>query len=85
VDTKLIIALSVLEAIALVVIVRLWLRRRSRMSVVARLVWSVVLLVPGFGLMMYGFIHSDPDEHPDYIEEFGSADDVGGGHGADGH
>ena len=77
-DTKLIIALSVLEAIALVVIVRLWLMRRRRMSVVARILWSLILLVPGFGLIMYGFIHSQTEEQPDYIEEFGSADDVRG-------
>ena len=53
---------SVAELIALLLIVRLW-RRRS-MGLVARVFWSVFLLVPFVGLATYGFIHADSGTHP---------------------
>jgi len=79
-NTLAVVIVSVLEIGALAVIARLWLRPR-RMSMAARIFWSILLLLPGFGLMMYGFIQNEPENHPDYIEEFGSADDPGGGDG----
>ena len=40
------------------------------MSVVSRCFWSVVLLVPLFGWLFYGFVVTDPDEHPDRLTEY---------------
>jgi hypothetical protein len=60
-NTFAIILLGLLEMIAWVVIVRLWLRRRHR--ILPRILWSVVLLVPLFGLVFYGFIASDLEKH----------------------
>lgn len=79
-DTKLVIVLALFEMAALILVARLWLCRR-RMRIVPRVFWSLVLLVPVFGLMLYALIHNDPDAHPEYMEESGSADDVGGGPG----
>jgi hypothetical protein len=59
--TPQVIVLGLLEAIALGVIARLWLKRDSGLA--ARLIWSVVLLVPLFGLMAYFFLTDSPDEH----------------------
>lgn len=72
------------EVIALVVILRMWMMRRHK-RVAVRLLWSIVLLVPIFGLLAYIFLRENPERHPDYMEERGSGDDAGGGHGADGH
>ena len=61
-NTTVIVVVGVVELITLLLIVRLW-RRRS-MGLVARLFWSLFLLVPVVGLAMYGFIHADPGTHP---------------------
>jgi hypothetical protein len=78
-----IILLSSLEIVALIVIVRLWMHRH--LGVLPRLLWSVVLLVPLFGLLLYGFLHTDPDAHPDGAPDswpgYGGGGDGGGGHG----
>ena len=55
------ILVGLLEAVALLVIVRLW-RTEKRMSWFARLMWTAVLLVPLIGLIVYGFLRSNPDE-----------------------
>jgi len=55
------ILVGLLEAVALLVIVRLW-RTEKRMSWFARLMWTAVLLVPLIGLIFYGFLRSNPDE-----------------------
>jgi hypothetical protein len=67
-STLQIIGLVVLESISVFLIVRLW-RRRRRMSVLSRCFWSVVLLVPLFGWLFYGFVVTDPDEHSDLLTE----------------
>jgi hypothetical protein len=81
-----IILLSGLEIVALIVIVRLWIRRHS--SLLPRLLWSVVLLVPFFGLLVYGFLRSEPETHPDGAPDswpgYGGGGD-GGGHDGSGH
>ena len=51
------------EVIALVAIVHLWLRRKTRWW--AKLLWTVILCVPFFGLMFYGFAAINPDPHDD--------------------
>ena len=77
-DTKAIVILSVCELAALIAIVRLWSRKR-RMRVITRLLWSVVLLIPFFGLLFYGFTRSDPEGHSDDLPESTHGSD-GGGH-----
>ena len=76
--TKQLILGSVFEVISLIVVVRIWLKRYHK-SRVARLFWSIVLLVPFFGLIAYYFLTEAPDRHPDYIGSMdGSADDAPG-------
>jgi hypothetical protein len=65
-DKFAIILFAVLEAIALVV-ARLWLRRRHR--IVPRILWSLLLLVPLFGLLIYGFVVIDLDKNPERMEK----------------
>ena len=80
--TSQIILLVVLEMIALGVIIHLWLRRR-RLRLWRRVLWSVVLLVPFAGILIYALTRSDPDEHPyDTDTTSGSAitEADGGGH-----
>ena len=76
-DTSAIVALSICELVALIAIVRLWSGKR-RMHAVARLLWSVVLLVPFFGLLFYGFTRSDPEGHSDGLPESTHGTDPGG-------
>jgi uncharacterized membrane protein YoaK (UPF0700 family) len=74
-----IILLAVLEFVALVVIARLWIRRRHRL--VPRILWSLLLLVPLFGLLMYGFLVSDLEKNPDRMESQADTDAFYGGGG----
>ena len=70
-----------LEVIALIVIARLWLKRRHK-NLFLRLVWSIVLLVPLLGLLAYVFFTENPDEHPyDTDTMRGSVDVLGDGSG----
>ena len=59
------ILLAVLELIAIMVIVRIWLKRRHKLLIV-RVVWSLILLVPFFGILIYFFLNENPTEnqHP---------------------
>ena len=63
--------LASLEAIGLILIVRLWLT--GRMSVNKRIVWSAILLLPLFGPLIFGFLRLNPSEHdydpPDNAED----------------
>jgi hypothetical protein len=76
----LIVVLSVLEAVALFLAVRLWLRHRMRL--LPRIFWSLFLLVPLLGLLMYGLVLSDLDENPDNAGSPSDSDAFfgGGGH-----
>ena len=67
------------ELIALFFIVRLWRRRPLR--VVSSVIWSLVLLVPVLGLLLYVFLSEDPSPHGD--NPSGNYFDGGsdGGHG----
>jgi hypothetical protein len=78
-DTSTIVLVSLSELVALVVTVRLWMRRRAKFW--PRLLWSIVLLVPFFGLMMYLFIHEEPESHP-YMTGDGGWNVGGDGHGS---
>lgn len=62
---------GVFEVIALIVVVRIWLKRRHK-KVMVRLLWSLVLLVPFFGLIAYFFPTENPDGHP---YEYGRSSD----------
>lgn len=55
------ITLIVLEVLSLLAIVHLWARRRMRWT--AKLAWSVFLLLPLFGLVLYGFASINPEPH----------------------
>lgn len=61
--TQELIFLGVCETIALLFIARLWVKRTPRLWV-GRVFWSVVLLVPLFGLLAYFFLRDSPEEHP---------------------
>lgn len=50
------------ELVALVFIIRLWLKRRHK-RVWARVAWSLVLLIPILGVIGYGLVTTNPDEH----------------------
>jgi hypothetical protein len=51
----------------------------------ANVLWSVVLLVPFFGLMAYLFLLEGPEGHPDIVGDrgwnIGSSGNVGGDYG----
>ena len=79
-NTSHIVLLGILEAAALVFIVRLWIQRRHR--IVARIFWSLVLLVPLFGLLMFGLSGSEPRRHS--LKRHDSAADSDAFYGGDG-
>ncbi len=56
------ILFAVLEMIALMVIIRIWLKGRHKRLVV-RLIWSLILLVPFFGILVYFFLNENPKEN----------------------
>jgi hypothetical protein len=71
---------TVFELVALFVIVRLWLRRR--MPIVPRIIFSIILLVPFFGLMIFAFIGIDLDKNPDKEDtQSDRVANIGGGDG----
>ena len=75
-----IMLLSILEVVALVVITRLWLRRRHRL--VPRVLWSLILLIPLFGVLMYVFfLLSDFEKNPDRTDTQSDSDAFYGGNG----
>ena len=58
------VVLGILEAIALAVIVRLWWRG-GKTSLLERVVWTLVLVVPLLGILIYAFLRINPDENSD--------------------
>ena len=62
-----IIVLVLLELVALYLIVRLW--RQKRRGWIGKLCWSIVLLVPVFGPLFYGFLTVNPDSQGDHTED----------------
>jgi uncharacterized membrane protein YgcG len=89
VNTLGIILLSLFEIVALIIIVRVWVRPHFNFP--PRLIWSVILLVPFFGLMVYLFLCEELERNPDITGDSGweiggggdggGGDSGGGGHG----
>jgi len=63
-----IITVALLECISLVLIIRLWARKR-KISPWQRWAWSIVLLVPIFGWLLYAFLAINPEAHSDSLPE----------------
>jgi hypothetical protein len=75
-DLCAVIIITVLEIAGACVVARMWTRRKTR--ILPRLFWSVVLLVPFIGLLMYGFTKVDPEVHPYDSNEEDPGSDSGG-------
>jgi hypothetical protein len=71
-----IFVLAVLESISVLLILRLWARKRKT-SLLFRLFWSLALLVPFLGPLFYGFVATSPDDHGEDLPEYPEA---GSGH-----
>ena len=78
-DTFIIIILSALEVVALFTIWRLWFR--GHRHIISRILWSVVLLIPFFGLLMFVFVGSNPEKNPDRLDTQSDSDAFYGGGG----
>jgi hypothetical protein len=78
-DGLAIIVIGVFEIAGACLIARLWTRRKMR--ILPRLFWSLVLLVPFFGLLMYGFTKVDPEVHPYDTDTFSGGTGTGGSGG----
>jgi bacteriorhodopsin len=78
-DKLTIIAGAILELVALIVIIRLWLQRRVR--IFPRIFFSIVLLIPFFGLLIYAFVASDLEKNPDRTDSQSDSDAFYGGGG----
>ena len=63
-----IITVALLECISLVLIIRLW-RRKRKISPWQRCAWSIVLLVPILGWLLYAFLAINPEAHSDSLPE----------------
>lgn len=74
-NSGLAVFLAALEVICLVVVVLLWKNRWHR-SRLARVLWSLVLLVPAFGLLAYFFLRQTPDEHSDECNDTTGAESL---------
>ena len=61
-----IILAVLLEIAALVAVIRVW--RHKQPHWMAKLFWSVVLLVPFLGLLFYGFLAMNPESQSDHTE-----------------
>ena len=73
--------LAIVELVAMVVVWQLWTSSRP---VAAKIVWSVILLVPLFGLAAYGFLAQHPGQNPSRTETGSDRDAFSGGSHGDG-
>ena len=71
-----IILVALLEVAAIFAIIRVW--RHKHRHWMSKLFWSIVLLVPVFGLLFYGFLTVTPEAQEDHTEDRIGAD--GGAH-----
>ena len=71
-----IILLSVLEALGILLIARLWFGK-PKASLVRKVTCSILLLVPFFGPLAYGFISLDPSGHGEDVGDHSSGGAVG--------
>jgi len=80
-DKFTIIVGSVFEVVALCVLVRLWIRKHF--TIIPRILVSLILLVPFFGLLIYILIRIDLPKNPDRMDsqsDYDAFSDGGGGH-----
>ena len=75
-DKATIVALSLCEVVALLANVHLWVRKR-RMPIISRLLWSVILLVPFFGVLFYGWARLNSEAHSEHVPESTYGSDPG--------
>ncbi len=76
------VGLGVLELLGLAMMARPWIKR-PKPGLIRRVVLSFVLLIPGVGLLLYGFISfGDPPPHG---EDAASYSDAYYGSGDSGH
>ncbi|MGO8929490.1 MAG: PLDc N-terminal domain-containing protein [Limisphaerales bacterium] len=61
-DKFLAILLLVAELVAVAAIVHLW-NHAPKPSLTSRLLWSVLLMIPVFGLIFYIFLREEPEPH----------------------
>ena len=71
-----IILLALIELLGLFMIARLWLKK-SKATLVHRIVWSFILLIPLIGPIMYGFVSLDPSAHGEDPGDHSSGGGVG--------
>jgi uncharacterized protein with PQ loop repeat len=65
----LIIVGSLLELAALIAVIRLW--RQKYRSWVGKLLWSMILNIPFFGLLIYGFLTLNPESQSERLSDDG--------------
>ena len=60
------IVLALFECLSVYMVARLWRKsgKKRGPTLLSRCLWTVILLVPLFGPLLYGFIKIDPGEHP---------------------
>jgi len=70
-NVYLLVVLALLECASLVAIGRLW-TRKPKASLSSCCFWSVVvLLIPLFGLLFYGFVTINPKRHGEIVGSSG--------------
>lgn len=69
--------LAVFEGVGAILIFRLW-RAKARKSLVFKIVWTLFLLIPLLGPLMYGFIVINPSSHGDDPSDSTGGIDPGG-------
>jgi hypothetical protein len=63
-QTSEIILIASLESVSLLAIGHLWLKRK-KVALLAKCFWTIVLVVPALGLILYGFSVITQDPHGD--------------------
>lgn len=81
-NTGQILFFATFEVVGLIVVFRLWNNRWHR-SRLAGVLWSLVLLVPAFGLLAYFFLRDSPDEHSDECNDTTGVESLVDGRGLD--
>lgn len=69
-NVYLLLVLALLECVSLFAIVRLW-TRKPRATFLSCCFWTVVLLIPLFGLLFYGFVTIVPKRHSEIVGSSG--------------
>lgn len=74
------IVIILLEILGLIMVIRLWFKG-GKLSLFRKIFWSVFLMVPLLGPVMYIFTSLDPSDHGEDVGDHSS----GGGTGDTGH